>query len=125
MKKLKILVIFLIFARYDCVDVKEVVSDITGEKLHSKESTGLRRIRGFVGGPSNATVAHQMAINVSEHIKQVIRRHFWLISSQKRYAYKRKRGDMCHWLCPLCAHDGLSVMQLTFRFFRPRIFMMS
>ncbi len=77
MQSLKILVVFLAFTHHDCLHIKEVATEITDENLHvkivhRKALPGPRRIRGFVGGPSDPSVAHHMAINVSEHIKQVM-----------------------------------------------------
>jgi hypothetical protein len=73
MQILKIMVVFLAFAQYDCVEIveiDEVAIGFRGDDVRRTASPGPRRIRGFVGGPSDPTVAHHMAINVSEHIKQ-------------------------------------------------------
>ena len=72
--RIRILVVFVAFAHYDCLDIKKV--DITGDAIYKKTSVSQRKIRGFVGGPSSAVAAHRNAVNVSEHIKQVMHRHF-------------------------------------------------
>ncbi len=91
-QNLRILVIFLAISLNACVDIKKVVTDITGDNtLRKKASAVPRRIRGFVGGPSTPNVAHRMAINVSEHIKQVMhgRTCYKFLVSEWRNTIKR------------------------------------